>query len=106
VVAVVGREQTLTLRRHLQRLERELRAGGRCLECRERPERVLRFFPQDAHDETSLQEESHDDVGEPCPDCGWAPAVTEIVEVVVENREDEEQGETLERERQPGTTDS
>jgi hypothetical protein len=35
-----------------------------------------------------VPEESLDDTGEPCPACGWAPAVIEIVEVVVQSRED------------------
>jgi hypothetical protein len=78
----------MPLCRRLRLLEQEYRAGGRCLECRERPERVLRFIPQDAHDETSLPKESHDDAGEPCPARGWTPGVTAIVEVVVQSRED------------------
>ena len=78
----------MSLRRRLQRLEREHRAGGRCLQCRERPEKVLRFFHQDSPEEASVPEESPDDAGEPCLACGWAPEVTEIVTVVVQSREE------------------
>jgi hypothetical protein len=44
----------------------------------------LRFFHQDSPEGTHVPEECPDDRGEPCPACGWALAVTEIVEVVVE----------------------
>jgi hypothetical protein len=77
----------MTLRRLLQRLEQEYRAGSRCPQCRDRPERVLRCFHQDSPEGTQVPEKSPDDKGEPCPVCGWAPAVIEIVEVVVEIRE-------------------
>jgi hypothetical protein len=30
------------------------------------------------------------DTGEPCGTCGWAPTVTEVVEVLVTSREDVE----------------
>jgi hypothetical protein len=34
-----------------------------------------------------MPDDYHDDPGEPCPACGWALAVTEVVTVVVESRE-------------------
>jgi hypothetical protein len=46
-----------------------------------------------------VSEESHDDAGEPCPVCGWAPAVMEIVELVVQSREDVARLEALGWER-------
>jgi hypothetical protein len=48
---------------------------------------VLRFFHQDSPEGIPVLEESPNDAGEPCQGCGWAPAVLEIVEVVVESRE-------------------
>jgi hypothetical protein len=77
----------MTLRRRLQLLEREHRAGGRCPRCRDRPEQVLRFFHQDSPEGIPVLEENPDDAGEPCPGCGWAPVVLEIVEVVVDSRD-------------------
>jgi hypothetical protein len=56
---------------------------------------VLRFFHQESPEEIPVPEESPDDAGAPCPACGWAPLVTEIVEVVVESREDMARLETL-----------
>jgi hypothetical protein len=78
----------MILRRRLQHLEQQYRAGGRCPLCRDWPEQVLRFFHQDAPDEAPVPEEGPDDANAPCPACGWAPAVTEIVEVIVESQED------------------
>jgi hypothetical protein len=60
----------MTLRRRLQRLEQEHRAGGRCPRCRDRPEQVLRFFHQDSPEETPVPEESYDDAGAAYPACG------------------------------------
>jgi hypothetical protein len=60
----------MTIRRRLQRLEQEHRAGGRCPRCRDRPEQVLRFFHQDNPEAARVPEESHDDAGEPCLACG------------------------------------
>jgi hypothetical protein len=94
----------MTLRRRLQRLEQEHHAGGRCPQCWDRPEQVLRFFHQDSLEEEPVLEESHDDVGEPCPTCGWAPVVTEIVEVVVESREDVARLVAMGWEREPEPT--
>jgi hypothetical protein len=87
VVAGVRRELTLTLRRRLQRLEQQYRAGDRCPQCRDRPGHVLRFFHKDLPEGTPVLEENPDDAGEPCPVCGWAPVVLEIVEVVVDSRD-------------------
>jgi hypothetical protein len=67
---------------------------------------VLHFFYQVFPEEAPVPEESQDDAGEPCPACDWAPAVTEIVEVIVESWEDlvrlESQG--WKRKRQRATT--
>lgn len=49
---------------------------------------VLRAFRQEFHGKVPVPEENDDDAGEPCPACGWAPVVNEVVEVVVESPED------------------
>ena len=89
----------VSVRTRLQLLEREHKKGGRCPRCRDRPAMVLRFFRQDSPDGVPVPEEKDDDAGEPCPTCGWAPTVREIVEVVVDSREDVARQEQLGWER-------
>jgi hypothetical protein len=80
----------VTLRTRLQRLERSVPKSGRCPACRDRADQVWRLFRQDAPDATPVPQKVEGDTGEPCPACGWAPTVTEILEVVVRSREDVE----------------
>ena len=78
----------VNLRSRLERLERALGAVGRCPTCRDRPDVVYRVLRQDSPDATARLERGGSHSGEPCPDCGWAPEVMEIFEVVVRTRED------------------
>jgi hypothetical protein len=76
------------LRSRVSRLERAVPARGRCAVCRGRPAAVLRFFRQASAGQRPERRAAGGDPGEPCPGCGWTPAVTEVVEVVVTSRED------------------
>jgi hypothetical protein len=98
-VVGVRREQTITIRHRFQRLEQEHRADGRSPQCRDPPEQVLRFFCQDSPESAPVPEKSPEDASEPCSAWGWSPAVTEIVEVVVQSREDVARLEALGRAR-------
>jgi hypothetical protein len=77
-----------SIRSRLNRLERDLPHRDRCPVCRDRPGFVLRSFHQDSPDGTPVPYETEGDTGEACAGCGWAPNVTQIVEVVVTSRED------------------
>jgi hypothetical protein len=47
----------------------------------------MRFFRQDSLDEAPIPEDTVGDSGESCGTCGWAPEVTEIIEVVVDSHD-------------------
>jgi hypothetical protein len=76
------------LHTRLQRLECRVPKSGRCPACRDRVDPVWRFCRQDAPNAMPVPKEAEGDTGEPCSACGWAPTVTEVVEVVVRSRED------------------
>jgi hypothetical protein len=76
------------LRSRVSRLERAMPERDRCAVCRGRSAAVLRFCRQAAPDGQPERLEAGGDPGEPCRGCGWTPAVTEVVEVVVTSREE------------------
>jgi hypothetical protein len=78
----------MRLRSRVSRLERAVPQRDRCTVCRGRPAAVLRFFRQASADGKPERRAAGGDPGEPCRGCGWTPAVTEVVEVVVTSREE------------------
>jgi hypothetical protein len=75
----------MSLRSRLKRLERA--APTRCPACQDRPEFVMRRYRQESPDAQPILNREGEDSGEPCA-CGWAPEVTELVEVLVRTREE------------------
>jgi hypothetical protein len=71
----------------VSRLERAVPERGRCAVCRGRPAAALCFFRQASADGQPERREAGGDPGEPCRGCGWTPAVTEVVEVVVTSQD-------------------
>jgi hypothetical protein len=78
----------VSLRSRLTRLERERSDGGRCSVCQGRPDYVVISARQDSSDDAPVRIREHEDMGEPCNGCGWAPDVTEVIELVVGDRAD------------------
>lgn len=76
----------------LKRLERTVGKGGkrsrkqRCRDCRQRPDQTLIRFRKQTPDQAAV---SFVDPGsaDECEKCGWRPAVTEIHETVVADRQ-------------------
>jgi hypothetical protein len=78
----------LSFRSRMKRLERERPDQGRCLQCRHRPDSFVNIFCQESLDAIPIPCKMNGDDGDPCTACGWAPAVTEITEVVIHSREE------------------
>jgi hypothetical protein len=78
----------VSFRSRLNRLERERPDQGRCLQCRQRPDSFVNIFRQESLDAIPIPSKMNGDDGEPCTACGWAPDVTEIIEIVVHSRKD------------------
>lgn len=94
----------MSLRTRIERLEREVGAvDDRCPMCRDRPAGGFRLLCQDSPDATPRLLETRGDLGGPCPDCGWAPEVMQLTEVIVRSREDVARLEELRAERRQGS---
>jgi hypothetical protein len=78
----------VSLRRRLNRLEREQADRGRCRACSARPGSFVNTCRQESLDAIPIPRKVNGDDGEPCTACGWAPAVTEVIEIVVHSRKD------------------
>jgi hypothetical protein len=78
----------VSFRSRLNRLERERPDGGRCSACLGRPDYLILTARQDSLEAPPVRIREYDEQGEPCVACGWAPDVTEVIELLVGDRED------------------
>jgi hypothetical protein len=78
----------VSFRSRMKRLERERPDRGRCSACRGRSDHIVLTARQDSLDAPPVRTREHDEMGEPCLVCGWAPEVTEVIEIVVSDRDD------------------
>jgi hypothetical protein len=81
--------QAVSIRSRFRRLAGKARPSTRCRLCRGRPSQVIRSFRQDGPAaEPVPQLESDTSSAGACPGCGWEPAINEVVEIVIRDREE------------------
>jgi len=81
----------MSIRSRINALEKRARKAGKsrpCRLCKERPGAVLRVYRRETLGADRQLVDLGGDQGEPCPQCGWAPSVSEGEEIIVRSREE------------------